>query len=52
MTSPNMNINPEYLIHVKDHMPTPLPRPRKKDEIIDSDGEKIPIISVTIGAFE
>ena len=54
MTSTENTIDYRYLKQVKDYTPIPLPRPRKKGKkiIYDEDGKIIPIITVTIGAFE
>ena len=52
MVSSGVNIDCKYMKLVKNHMPVPLPRPRKKPLLYDSDGEPISIITVTIGAFE
>ena len=52
MVSSGINIDCRYLFRVKDHIPIPLPRPRKKPILHDIDGQILPIISVTIGAFE
>lgn len=52
MVSSGINIDCKYLLRVKDHIPIPLPRPRKKPPLHDIDGKPIPIITVTIGAFE
>ena len=52
MVSSGINIDCQYIVRVKDHIPIQLPRPRKKPLLHDIDGEIIPIITVTIGAFE
>lgn len=51
MTS-GVNVDCKYIYRVKDHIPIPLPRPQKKPTLHDIDGKPIPIINVTIGAFE
>jgi len=52
MVSSGINIDCKYMKLVKNYIPIPLPRPRKKQPLHDSDGNTIPIISVTIGALE
>ena len=47
-----VNIDCRYMILVKHHMPVLLPRPRKRPAMHDIDGEEMPVVCVTIGAFE
>ena len=41
-----MIIDCNYIIKVKDYMPTPLPKPRLKPVVLVNDGEWLPIIKV------
>ena len=52
MTSSGVNIDCRYIRYIKHYQPVPLPRPRRKKILHDIDGGEIPIIHVTIGAFE
>ena len=52
MNGSGVNIDCNYIRYVKHYIPVLLPRPKRKKILHDIGGGEIPIITVTIGAFE
>ena len=52
MVSSGVNIDCRYMRFVKHYIPVLLPKPTKRPVMHDSDGGEMPIVCVTIGAFE